>query len=207
MSGPSLRASHGRCPMPAWADRTLSPSCLRRYGARSIHNPAGGNAMPLDSQSTTLWVQPTGGPLGADVHGIDLSREIDAGDAGGADRRLVAPPGAALLRPAARRRGADALQPRCGASSTACRSAPASRRPTAWPPRPREWVTVISNVKVGGKPIGGLGAYESVWHVDMSYNPLPPRASLLYAIECPPSRRRHRLQQHGARLRDAGRRR
>jgi taurine dioxygenase len=46
---------------------------------------------------------------------------------------------------------------------------------------------VISNVKVDGKPIGGLGSYESVWHTDMSYNALPPRASLLYALECPPS--------------------
>ncbi|MDB5487558.1 MAG: hypothetical protein JWQ58_1273, partial [Reyranella sp.] len=26
--------------------------------------------MPLDSQTTTLWIQPTGGALGADVHGI-----------------------------------------------------------------------------------------------------------------------------------------
>jgi len=33
--------------------------------------------MPLDSQTTTLWIQPTGGALGADVHGIDLRREVD----------------------------------------------------------------------------------------------------------------------------------
>lgn len=32
--------------------------------------------MPLDSQTATLRIQPTGGPLGADIHGIDLSREI-----------------------------------------------------------------------------------------------------------------------------------
>ena len=31
-----------------------------------------------------------------------------------------------------------------------------------------------------------LGSYELVWHTDMSYNPLPPRASLLYALEVPP---------------------
>ena len=30
-----------------------------------------------------------------------------------------------------------------------------------------------------------LGSYELVWHTDMSYNPLPPRASLLYALEVP----------------------
>ena len=50
----------------------------------------------------------------------------------------------------------------------------------------REWVTVISSVVKDGKPVGGLGSYELVWHTDMSYNPLPPRASLLYALEVPP---------------------
>jgi taurine dioxygenase len=54
-------------------------------------------------------------------------------------------------------------------------------------PEAREYVTVISNERHGGKPIGGLGNYELVWHTDMSYNPKPPSASLLYAIKVPPS--------------------
>lgn len=48
-------------------------------------------------------------------------------------------------------------------------------------------VTVISNVVVGGKPIGGLGSGESVWHADMTYNPLIPKGACLYAMEIPPS--------------------
>jgi taurine dioxygenase len=48
-------------------------------------------------------------------------------------------------------------------------------------------IAVISNVVVDGKPIGGLGAYESVWHSDMTYNPLPPKASALFAVEIPPA--------------------
>ena len=48
-----------------------------------------------------------------------------------------------------------------------------------------DWVAVISNVVQDGKAIGGLGSYELVWHTDMSYNPRPPRASLLYALEVP----------------------
>src|SRR4029078_13746005 len=50
----------------------------------------------------------------------------------------------------------------------------------------REVVSVTSRVVKDAKPVGGLGSYELVWHTDMSYNPLPPRASLLYALEVPP---------------------
>jgi taurine dioxygenase len=49
-------------------------------------------------------------------------------------------------------------------------------------------VYVVSNVlDAQGAPIGALGAGEAVWHTDMSYLPLPPDASMLYALEIPPS--------------------
>jgi len=48
-------------------------------------------------------------------------------------------------------------------------------------------ITIISNVKVGGKPVGGLGDGESVWHSDMTYNDKPPKGSCLYAVELPPA--------------------
>jgi taurine dioxygenase len=54
-------------------------------------------------------------------------------------------------------------------------------------PAERQYVTVISNVVENGKAIGGLGAYEALWHTDMSYNPQPPCASALYALEVPAS--------------------
>ena len=47
-------------------------------------------------------------------------------------------------------------------------------------------ITVISNVIVDGVEIGSLGAGECAWHTDMSYNPMPPTASCLYALEVPP---------------------
>lgn len=50
-----------------------------------------------------------------------------------------------------------------------------------------DYVCVISNVKIDGKAIGDLGDGEAVWHTDMSYNPLPPMAALLYALEIPPA--------------------
>jgi alpha-ketoglutarate-dependent taurine dioxygenase len=46
---------------------------------------------------------------------------------------------------------------------------------------------VVSNVIENGKAIGQLGAYEAVWHTDMSYIPGQPMASALYALEVPPS--------------------
>jgi taurine dioxygenase len=49
-------------------------------------------------------------------------------------------------------------------------------------------VYVVSNVlDPKGEPIGALGAGEAVWHTDMSYLDLPPDASMLYALEIPPS--------------------
>lgn len=48
-------------------------------------------------------------------------------------------------------------------------------------------ITIISNVMMDGKPIGGLGAYEAVWHSDMTYVDQPPKGSCLYAVELPPS--------------------
>jgi taurine dioxygenase len=55
--------------------------------------------------------------------------------------------------------------------------------PTGYPD-----IYVVSNVlDEKGQPIGALGAGEAVWHTDMSYLDLPPDASMLYALEIPPS--------------------
>jgi taurine dioxygenase len=48
-------------------------------------------------------------------------------------------------------------------------------------------IVIISNVLEKGERIGSLGNYESKWHTDMSFQEIPPRASLLYSIEVPPS--------------------
>jgi len=47
-------------------------------------------------------------------------------------------------------------------------------------------LNVISNVKdANGTPIGNLGAGEAVWHADMTYVDRPPKAAILYALEIP----------------------
>ncbi len=48
-------------------------------------------------------------------------------------------------------------------------------------------IYVVSNVMENGAPIGSLGAGEATWHTDMSYLQDPPKASILYALEVPPS--------------------
>src|SRR6476659_2155181 len=50
-------------------------------------------------------------------------------------------------------------------------------------------INVISNVVENGKPIGNLGAGEAVWHADMTYVDVPPKAAALYALEVPPAGR------------------
>jgi len=51
----------------------------------------------------------------------------------------------------------------------------------------RPEVTVISNIKIDGQAIGGLGDGEAEWHSDMTYIDLPPDASALYSLEVPTS--------------------
>jgi len=47
-------------------------------------------------------------------------------------------------------------------------------------------LNVISNVVEDGKPIGNLGDGEAVWHADMTYVDVPPKAAMLHALEVPP---------------------
>jgi taurine dioxygenase len=128
-----------------------------------------------------IEVRPTGAALGADVRGVDLSRELEAvvfrqiykawndhlvlrfRDQQLDDGSLVA---------FSRRFGELDMAP-----------APAVGEARMWVKLPE--VAVISNIIRDGQAVGGLGNSELVWHQDMSYNELPPKASLLYGIETP----------------------
>ena len=134
-----------------------------------------------------LWIQPSGGALAADVHGVDLSKPIsDAAFAQIAEawgRHLV-------LRFSGQKLDDPTLMKFSARFGELDRvpiaAASLDRANSGVVPEAAEWVAVIASVKKDGKAVGSLGSYELVWHTDMSYNPLPPRASLLYALEVPP---------------------
>ncbi len=134
-----------------------------------------------------MWIQPTGGALGADVYGIDLSQPVsDAAFTRIADawaNHLV-------LRFSGQKLTDEQLMKfsaRFGdLDKVPIATAGFDRQDSGLEENARQWVAVISSVKKDGKAVGGLGSYELVWHTDMSYNALPPRASLLYALEVPP---------------------
>lgn len=134
-----------------------------------------------------LWIQPTGAALAADVHGVDLSRPVS--DA--AFARIAEAWAEHLVLRFSGQRLDDhmlmAFSARFGELDRVPISAASlDRADSDVPDAARDWVAVMSNIKKDGKAVGSLGSYELVWHTDMSYNPLPPRASLLYALEAPP---------------------
>ncbi len=130
------------------------------------------------SSSVKLDVVPTGGPLGADIAGLDLSKPIDAATFNAIYRawndHLV-------LRFRSQALGDEALV-EFSRGFGDLDDAPIRAVGDVYH-RTHKKITVVSNVIENGKPLGGLGNSELVWHQDMSYNDLPPKASLLYGIE------------------------
>jgi taurine dioxygenase len=147
-------------------------------------------AAVLERQSVT--VRPTGAALGADIEGVDLSRDLSAETV----EAIKAAWGEHLvLRFRGQRLDDDRLM-RFSAHFGELDLAPviaAARAKTADGGEVEtvedgpSYVSVISNIVENGKAIGALGNYESIWHTDMSYNRDPPCASALYALEVPPS--------------------
>ncbi|HEY9281737.1 MAG TPA: TauD/TfdA family dioxygenase [Eoetvoesiella sp.] len=140
----------------------------------------------VEHQSTpTISIKPTGGPLGADVIGFDMSRPATP-----EEQKIIEKAWADHLVLRIRGQAGLSLQHLTQFSSA---FGQLDKRPVrgvikggAQNDLPPE-ITVISNIVVDGKPIGGLGAYEAVWHSDMTYKPQPPKGSCLYSVEIPPS--------------------
>jgi taurine dioxygenase len=129
----------------------------------------------------TLVVKNLDAPLGAEASGVDLARPLSPGDIASIEnawreRLVVVFHGQSLSDPQliAFSRNFGELDP----------------------PGPNPYgkpflenhpeLNVISNVMEGGKPIGNLGDGEAVWHADMTYVEVPPKAAMLHALEVPP---------------------
>jgi len=125
-------------------------------------------------------VRPTGAALAADIEGVDLAGaltpELIAEIKDGWAKHLV-------LRFRGQRLSDDDLM-RFSRQLGELDHAPIA---AASSPDARDYVMVISNVVENGQAIGQLGAYEAIWHTDMSYIAEPPMASALYSLEVPPS--------------------
>src|SRR5436309_2096271 len=130
----------------------------------------------------SIQVKKLGGALGAEVSGIDLSRPV-AAETFAEIRR------AWLDHLVLRFRGQRLSDPQLLAFSQLFGELdPPGPNPYGKPFLPEHpEMNVISNIKMGGAPIGGLGDGEAIWHADMTYVETPPKGAILHALEIPPS--------------------
>src|SRR5215468_381204 len=121
-------------------------------------------------------------PLGAEVDGIDLARPLPLAD-------LRAMKDAWRTRLVIVARGQRLSDPQLLSFSRQFGELdPPGPNPYGEPfNKQHPEINVISNVVEAGKPIGNLGDGEAVWHADMTYVDLPPKAAMLYSLEVPPS--------------------
>ena len=127
-------------------------------------------------------VQPAVGALGADITGVDLAQPLTSGEFGVIRAAWMA---RLVLRFRGQRLSDDHLMAFSRNFGALDRNPRHARTEVRQREDSSDYVNVISNVVEDGRAIGGLGHYESKWHTDMSYAPVPPMASALYALEVP----------------------
>lgn len=122
---------------------------------------------------------PTGNGIGADVSGVDLA-SITAEQAAEIRRAWIEHQ---VLRFRGQKLSDDAM------ANFSAYFGELEKAPIGFKNRKyltaRPEVTVISNIKIDGEAIGGLGDGEAEWHSDMTYIDMPPDASALYSLEIP----------------------
>jgi taurine dioxygenase len=128
-----------------------------------------------------ITVAPTGAALGAEVGGVDL-RSINDADFAAVYRAWLEHSVLLLRGQALSDDDLIAFSRRFGELDFAPIQENGRRFVDGHPE-----IYVVSNVIENGVAIGSLGAGEAVWHTDMSYLEDPPKASMLYAIEVPPT--------------------
>jgi taurine dioxygenase len=130
----------------------------------------------------TIWIRNLDAPLGAEVSGIDLSKplapdHIEIIEGVWRDRLVVVFRGQKLSDPQL-----IAFSKNFGELD------PPGPNPFGEPfNKQHPELNVISNVIENGRPIGNLGDGEAVWHADMTYVEVPPKAAILHSLEIPRS--------------------
>lgn len=136
--------------------------------------------LQTNSPSPDFTIHPVSPTLGAEIRDIDLSQPLNPAAAStladALDRHLVL-----VFRDQTL---SDADLVRVSGHFGPLDKAPITENGRLHAPGYEE-VYVISNITENGRPIGALGAGESVWHADMTYLETPPYASSLYALEVP----------------------
>ena len=135
-------------------------------------------------KSNRIEIQPTSAALGAEVTGVDLSKELAA-----SVREFIV--SAYLEHQVLLFRGqslsfADLLRLRelFGPPGLAANQLLGLGRKKYYPDEVPDEITIISNiVDANGTPVGALGDGEAFWHTDSSFSETPISASLLHAIE------------------------
>lgn len=136
-------------------------------------------AAVIDRQQ--VRVRPTGAALAADIEGVDLAGAMPPETMAAIEKAWA---DHLVLRFRNQRLSDDDLMRFSGHFGELDWAPVASSKDAH---EGRNYIMIISNVVENGEAIGQLGAYEAVWHTDMSYIPEPPRASLLYSLEVPAS--------------------
>ena len=132
--------------------------------------------------STTVDVIPTSPVLGAEITGIDLSRDFGDREYQFVNEALLKHRVIVLRDQNLSDDDLLAFSRRFGTLD----KAPPNENGKQFVPGYEE-IYVISNVIENGVAIGALGAGEASWHTDMSFLPDPPLGSVLYSLEVPPS--------------------
>jgi taurine dioxygenase len=150
-----------------------------------VKNPMGVFMQAAAEYVVPVRVVPSTKALGADIEGVDLAKPLDPSQVAAIKQAWQSH---LVLR--FRNQGHITVQQQIAFSRN---FGPLDKRPIVSHGMSKEHdelppeITVISNVKVGGVPVGALGDGEAVWHADMTYNDHPPKGACLFGREVPPS--------------------
>jgi taurine dioxygenase len=151
-----------------------------------------GDLMAAVIERQKVAVQPSGAALAADIQGVDLAGSLTpemmaAIEQAWGDHLVLRFRGQSLSDDDLLRFSRQLGEPDWAPIAAAKIKVPDEDRYIDATAEGRQYVMVISNVIENGVAIGQLGAYEAIWHTDMSYIPEPPMASALYSLEVPTS--------------------